>query len=172
MTLSADTLNQRSPYALMQLGELTFRFVTDQQIHYTVGFYKDTIFMDDGAYHFFIDNSEHEHGSYDSKILEVVTVILEEFFGQEPTVMLYICDSTDKRQAARDRLYHLWFYDYARSHEMTLFSDSVSFKSVNYYAGIHICKKSHTWERFCPSVGTFQSQRGNISVPMSLQDVR
>ena len=53
--------------------------------------------MDDGAYHFFIDNSE---------------------------------------QAARDRLYHLWFYDYARSHEMTLYSDSVTFKQVNYYAGI------------------------------------
>ena len=27
MTLSADTLNQRSPYALTQLGDLTFRFV-------------------------------------------------------------------------------------------------------------------------------------------------
>ena len=27
--------------------------------------------MDDGAYHFFIDNSEHEHGSYDPKILDV-----------------------------------------------------------------------------------------------------
>ena len=136
MTLSADILNQRSPYKLSQLGEFTFRFVTDQDIHYTVGFYKDTIFMDDGAYHFFIDNSEHEHGSYDSKILDVVTVILEEFFSQEPTVMLYICDSTDHRQAARDRLYHLWFYDYARSHEMTLYSDSVTFKQVNYYAGI------------------------------------
>lgn len=136
MTLSADILNQRSPYKLSQLGEFTFRFVTDQNIHYTVGFYKDTIFMDDGAYHFFIDNGEHEHGSYDSKILDVVTVILEEFFSQEPTVMLYICDSTDHRQAARDRLYHLWFYDYARSHEMTLYSDSVTFKKVNYYAGI------------------------------------
>lgn len=85
MTLSADILNQRSPYKLSQLGEFTFRFVTDQDIHYTVGFYKDTIFMDDGAYHFFIDNSEHEHGSYDPKILDVVTVILEEFFSQEPT---------------------------------------------------------------------------------------
>ena len=53
MTLSADILNQRSPYKLSQLGEFTFRFVTDQDIHYTVGFYKDTIFMDDGAYHFF-----------------------------------------------------------------------------------------------------------------------
>ena len=85
MTLSADILNQRSPYKLSQLGEFTFRFVTDQDIHYTVGFYKDTIFMDDGAYHFFIDNSEHEHGSYDPKILDVVSVILEEFFSQEPT---------------------------------------------------------------------------------------
>ena len=52
MILSADILNLRSPYKLTPLGELTFRFVTDQQIHYTVGFYKDTIFMDDGAYHF------------------------------------------------------------------------------------------------------------------------
>ncbi len=77
MKLSADSLNLRSPYHLLQLGDLTFRFITDQQIHYTVGFYKDTIFMDDGAYHFFIDNSENEHGSYDPKILEVVTVILE-----------------------------------------------------------------------------------------------
>ncbi len=92
--------------------------------------------MDDGAYHFFIDNNGREHGSYDSKILDVVTVILEEFFNQEPTVMLYICDSTDHRQSARDRLYHLWFYDYARNHEMTLYSDSVTFNQVNYYAGI------------------------------------
>lgn len=136
MKLSAYIFNQRSPYKLIQLGELTFRFVTDQQIRYTVGFYKDTIFMDDGAYHFFIDNSGNEHGFYDPKILEVVTIILEEFFSQEPSVVLYICDSTDKRQAAHDRLYHIWFYDYARCHEMTLYSDSVTFKNVSYYAGI------------------------------------
>jgi len=73
MKLSAYILNQRSPYKLIQLGELTFRFVTDQQIRYTVGFYKDTIFIDDGAYHFFIDNSGNEHGFYAPKILEVVT---------------------------------------------------------------------------------------------------
>ena len=59
MILSADKLNVRSPYHLWQVNDLTFRFVTDQQIHYVVGFYKDTFFMDDGAYHFFIDNSQH-----------------------------------------------------------------------------------------------------------------
>ena len=55
--------------------------------------------MDVGTYHFFIDNSEHEHGSYDPKILDVVTVILEEFFSQEPTVMLYICDALSARSS-------------------------------------------------------------------------
>lgn len=92
--------------------------------------------MDDGAYYFFIDNRGHEHRSYDPKILDVITIIIEEFFRQEPAVMLYICDPADKRQAARDRLYHLWFYDYARNHEMTLYSDSVSFNGEKYYAGI------------------------------------
>ena len=69
MRLSADELNLRSPYRLAQVNDMTFSFVSDQQIRYNVGFYKDTYFMDDGAYHFFIDNSEHEHGSYDPKIL-------------------------------------------------------------------------------------------------------
>ena len=90
MTLSADKLNLRAPYQLTQINDMTFSFVTDKQIHYNVGFYKDTYFMDEGAYHFFIDrstsgrlqgkNSEHEHGSYYPKILDTVTVILEDFF--------------------------------------------------------------------------------------------
>lgn len=86
MTLSADTLNQRSPYELMQLGELTFRFVTDQQIHYTIGFYKDTIFMDDGAYHFFIDNSEHEHGlmRHDHPLHDMILSYYQDFLKHVP----------------------------------------------------------------------------------------
>ena len=83
MTLSANKLNQHSPYHLTQINDMAFRFVTDQQVHYDVGFYKDTYFMDEGAYHFFIDNPQNEHGFYDPKILDVVTLILEEFFSQE-----------------------------------------------------------------------------------------
>ena len=37
---------------------------------------------------------------------------------------------------ARPTICYNWFYDYARSHEMTLYSDSVTFKKVSYYAGI------------------------------------
>ena len=43
MIFSADKLNLCSPYKLTQVNDITFRFVTDQQIHYVVGFYKDTV---------------------------------------------------------------------------------------------------------------------------------
>lgn len=136
MTLSLDKLNAKAPYPLMRLSELTYSFVTDQGVHYEVGFYQDTTFMKEGAYHFFIDNSEGEHGSHDPKIVDVVITMLEEFFNQEPSVMLYICDPKDNRQAARNRLYNMWYQTYAFSHEMTMFSDSVTMDGVTYYAGI------------------------------------
>ena len=143
MTLSLDKLNKKSPYALIKLSELTFSFVTDQGIHYEVGFYKDTIFMKDGeAYHFFIDNSEDEHGSHDPKIVDVVITLLEEFFAQEPSVMLYICDPTDNRQAARNRLYVMWYHTYAMSHHLTMYTDSIELDGVAYYTGI-LMKPDH-----------------------------
>ena len=121
---------------------MSFCFVTDQGIHYDIGFYADRYFMPNEAYHFYIDNSQHEHGTYDPKIYEVVVTIIEHFFNQEPSVMLYVCDPVDKRQAARNRLYNIWFYDYALNHEMTLYSDAITYKDVTYYAGI-LLKHTH-----------------------------
>ena len=136
MNLSLDRINSMAPYQLIKLTDMTFRFVTDSGILYHIGFYQDTLFLKEGAYHFFIDNTGGEHGAHDSKIVDVVVAVLEEFFCQEPSVMLYICDPTDQRQAARNRLYHLWYHEYAMSHKMTLYSDSVEMDGVRYYAGI------------------------------------
>ncbi len=49
MILSADKLNQRSPYHLMQINDMAFGFVTDQQIRYNVGFYPVKFFMGEGV---------------------------------------------------------------------------------------------------------------------------
>lgn len=58
MKLSADKLNQQSPYQLKQINDMAFGFVTDQQITYKVGFHKDNFFMGEGSYLFFIDNTD------------------------------------------------------------------------------------------------------------------
>jgi len=136
MTLSLESINLKSPYRLTQLTEMTFSFVTDQGIHYDAGFYPDEFFMPGLAFHFYIDNTLGEHGNYDAKVMEVVVAVIEEFFKQANNVMLYICDPVDHRQAARNRLYRMWFLDYAMNHEMTLFSDSVTFEGETYFSGV------------------------------------
>ena len=46
MRLSADRINRKSPYWVIQLDEMTFRFVTRNGIIYRVGFYQDQYSME------------------------------------------------------------------------------------------------------------------------------
>ena len=136
MRLSVENINKVAPYWVIQLNELAFRFATDNGVVYRVGFYKDTVFLIDGSYHFFIDNENNKPSPNDPKLLATVTAVIEEFFRQEPLVMLYICDPTDNRQSARNRLYKRWFDNYIHHSEYRLYSESVVFENVDYYAGL------------------------------------
>ncbi len=136
MKLSSDKINETSPYWVIPLSEMTFRFRTDNGVVYIVGFYADRFFSLDGAYHFFIKNANDVHAPNDPKILQVVTAVIEEFFRNNPLVMLYICDPRDQRQAARNRLYVQWFEHYANHSDFRLYSESVEFESIDYYAGL------------------------------------
>ena len=59
MRLSVDRINRESPYWVIQLDDMTFRFVTKNGIIYRVGFYKDQYFLGNRAYHFFISNDNN-----------------------------------------------------------------------------------------------------------------
>ena len=82
MILSADRINRESPYWVIQLDELTFRFVTRNGILYRVGFYKDQYFLGSRAYHFFIANDSDANPPKDNDVFRVITCVLEEFFSQ------------------------------------------------------------------------------------------
>ena len=134
--LSAENINRTAPYRVETINDLSVSFVTDNEVCYDVGFYADNIFSIDGAYHFYISNADHKHAPNDPKVLATVIAVIEEFFRQEPMVMLYICDPRDHRQAARSRLYLRWFNDYIKNSDFRLYSESVIYKSVDYYAGL------------------------------------
>ena len=136
MRLSAERINCTSPYWVIQLDEITFRFKSDHGVIFRVGFYNDRLFNINEAYHFYISNVNNQPSPNDPKVLQTVIAVIEEFFRQEPTVMLYICDPRDHRQAARNRLYLHWFESYINSSEFRLYSESVVYKSVDYYAGL------------------------------------
>ena len=55
MRLSVDHINEQSPYWVIQLDDMQFRFVTKNGIKYRVGFYADEYFLGDKAFHFYIE---------------------------------------------------------------------------------------------------------------------
>ena len=89
MRLSVDKINEKSPYWVLQLSDMQFRFITRNGIVYRVGFYPDEYFMKDKAYQFFIDNVDEVRAPKDTNVYKVIAVILEEFFNYDSSVMLY-----------------------------------------------------------------------------------
>ena len=92
MRLSVDNINSKSPYWVIQLDDITFRFVTKNGVVYRIGFYKDPYFLGDKAYHFFISNENESFAPKDIDVYRVITCVLEESFRQDASAMLYICD--------------------------------------------------------------------------------
>ena len=56
--------------------------------------------------------------------------------------MLYICDTTDKRQEVRDRLFRIWFYTYEGSDSYSLYSEGMTIDNVRYFSSI-LLRKDH-----------------------------
>ena len=142
MRLSADRINRKSPYWVIQLDELTFRFVTKNGILYRVGFYQDRFFLGSRAYHFFIANDSEASAPKDGDVFRVITCVLEEFFRQDASVMLYICDPYDHREAIRDSLYKRWFNSYPHNRRLTLEAAEINFDNYIVYTGM-ILRNDH-----------------------------
>lgn len=142
MTLSISRINLHAPYAVEVEGDTSIRFITDYGIEYSVGFAEDYSFMDNGVYQFYISNMTHVPSPNDAKVRLTIEAIIEEFFFQEPAVMLYICDTMDHRQAVRDRLFRRWFEEYASKDLYQLKNASVVFDDVSYFASI-LLRRDH-----------------------------
>ena len=142
MRLSVDNINQTSPYWVMQLDDMTFRFATKNGVVYRVGFYKDQYFLGDRAYHFFIANETNTITPKDNDVYKVITCVIEEFFRQDKSVMLYICDPHDHREAIRDNLYKRWFNSYPKHDELTLQAEELDFEGYIVYTGM-ILRNDH-----------------------------
>lgn len=140
--IPAEKINLRAPYHVKQVDDSVFVFITKHGISYTVGFIPDTSFMEKGVYQFFLTKTSGKKGRKDEEIYETVRVIIEEFFAQEESIMLYICDTTDGRQASRDRLFRAWFYAYIESTAYTMCTDIMIIDKIRYFSSI-ILRNDH-----------------------------
>ena len=139
MRLSVDNINKESPYWVIQLDDMQFRFRTSTGIVYHVGFYPDSYFMPGSAYHFYI-SSNNIHAPKDSSVFTVISLVIEEFFRIDSSIMLYICDSSDKRELTRANLYKRWFDNYPKKDSLILRTAEIPFKENSIYSGLIIRK--------------------------------
>lgn len=124
--LSLSKINSQSGYTVMTAEhEGFFEFFTDFGVHYSVGFMPDDCLLSEEAYHLIIANVNNRKSPRDVKVRNTVLSVVDDFFEKNNTTLLYICETGDKKQSMRKRLFEYWFSTYKYKDNFTLISSSV-----------------------------------------------
>ena len=114
--LNLSYINLRAPYTMWNTQPEYYYFKTDRGAVFKVGFMSDYTIWQDDAYQFIIVNENNEPSPLDMKLKETIFCVIEAFFSANPDILLYLCDTGDGKQAARNRLFLRWFREYSDKH--------------------------------------------------------
>ena len=113
--LDIEVINSHSPYDVHNVAD-QYVFVTDAGIEYHVDFELDSnpYYV---AYWFNLANPMQQKSPNDKKIPQTVICVIEEFFRQNPDILLYMCSTANNQQAQRARLFLRWFNGYEQQQQ-------------------------------------------------------
>ncbi len=135
--LSLLAINESSSYEVTEVGEGCFQFFTNFGVHCTVEFVPEDALLSRETYHLVIVNVNHQKSPSDVKVRDTIIAIIDEFFAQNNTTLLYICETGDKKQALRNRLFERWFSTYERRTQYTFVASSLmDDEGIENYAAI------------------------------------
>ena len=124
--LSLEHVNTVSPYFVESTNNIGFyQFFTETGVHYSVGFMKDDLLLTKDSYQLIIANVNNHKSPRDRKVRDTIVAIIDEFFNQNNSTLLYICDTGDNKQHMRSRLFEYWFSTYQYKAFFTMISSSV-----------------------------------------------
>lgn len=106
--LDIDRISSLAPYDVCYDEGGAILFCTDYGVEYAVTFDDDAnpYFT---AYWFNLINVNNRTSPGDPKIPQTVICIIEEFFRQNPDILLYMCSTEGGKQGQRARLFLRWF---------------------------------------------------------------
>ena len=136
--LDVNIINRTSPYGVRVEGG-KYRFHTDFDIAYVVEFERENIF-EIPAYWFGIANRSHLPSPNDPKVRATIICIIEEFFRQNPDILLYMCDFADDQQAMRNRLFLRWFKGYEQQTKYHISTACILDEGIETYVALIIQK--------------------------------
>ena len=124
--LSLKRINENSSYPVETTGEDGFyQFFTDRGVHYSVGFMEDDILLSQNSYQLIIANINNHKSPRDHKVRDTIIAIVDEFFRNNNSTWIYICETRDSKQSMRSRLFEYWFSTYNRKALFTMISSSI-----------------------------------------------
>ena len=140
--LNISRININAPYKVWNEDQ-SYRFETDNGISYVVDFDSDDnpYFR---CYWFNLTNPRHAKSPGDLKIAQTVVCIIEEFFHQNPDVLLYMCSTDNGQQAMRNRLFLRWFTGAEQSKRFFFKSEMVIDEGMENFIAI-IVPRSHPY---------------------------
>ena len=100
----------------------------------------DIFILTENGYYLYLVN-ETDTGSEDPLVYKTIVSIIANFFAHsEEDAMLYICSPSDNRQAARARLFQMWFNRTEGTEKFTLQTYSNQDDGIEYFYGIILRK--------------------------------
>lgn len=116
--LNTNRINVNSPYKVWA-EDLVMHFETEHGIRYAVDFdFEDNPFYT--AYWLNLTNESHKPSPKDKQIPKTLICIVEEFFRQNPDILLYMCSTDNNQQAQRARLFLHWFNGYEQQQKYVI----------------------------------------------------
>ena len=103
---------------------------------YGVGFIENDPLGGCETYQLSISNQNNIHASYDPDVKNTILTIVEEFFFNNLDGLLYLCDTSDSREAARNRLFLRWFEKYSEPGRFTIKTANAIIEEQGIYAAI------------------------------------
>lgn len=155
-SLSSERINLTSPYKVISAGEGVVRFITDHALVYEAGFIEDYSLVEEDGYQFYLKEITGKSAAADPKIMQTIWAVFEEFFAQNESVVLYICDITDGHQAARARIFAKWFHAFEHEDKYTFIDGNVTFEEVTYFAAAIIAKSNPRHDEYVEAFAIFK----------------
>lgn len=142
MLYSLTHINEISPYEVFEYEEDTVCFITDDGSEYLVGFIEETNIGIEHAYQLFIIKRRNGlRVGTDVKIGQTVSSIVHAFFRNPSNILVYVCDTGDKHQAARDRKFRTWFKRYASLDDLVFVSEVITVEEDSYFASMILSRR-------------------------------
>lgn len=132
---SLSHIQQQSPYELF-FSDGDFTFVTEQGIHYSISFTEEMSLGGCDTYQFIVRKIDEKHSQRDPKVEATILSIIHEFFRLNQDVLLYICDTSDHREQARNRLFLTWFEKNVKAGQFIIRRAHAKVDGEGFYAAI------------------------------------